>query len=52
MLGMEDSNFRHCSTIGAEILHVGKSPGLRLQVVPQAMKEDSISWRLGFSFDL
>ena len=43
VLGIESSSFRHCSTIGAVILHTGKSPGLRLQLVLLPIRADSTS---------
>ena len=47
VLGIESSSFRHCSTIGAVILHTGKSPGLRLQLVLLPIRADSTSCLLG-----
>ena len=51
-VALQLSNLMPLSTLGAVILHTGKSPGLKLQLTFVAIREDSTSCRLDLWLDL
>ena len=51
-VALQLSNLTPLSTLGAVILHTGKSPDLKLQLTFVAIREDSTSCRLDLWLDL